>query len=403
MTANKSKQHYIPRFHLRNFNYGADYISLYNLLNDLYIPCASIKDQAYRKHFYDNDGSIEEALSIEECTWAKLVAHIIASESLPDHLTYEHIKLLQLMSVTESRTKRKAEIAQQGLQFLVDTLLEKNCLKDPNDASLVTAEWKDAPLLNVRTAYLSVPILFDLRLILLLNRTNREFITSDNPVILTNKLVSLQPFASHSGWACRGIVALLAISPNCMVVLYDSNVYACSAHRTRRTILLNNPDIIDDLNSAQVVKADENIYYSRKVSSEYIQQLVQQYGDLRISYRPSISTYVDKLDCNHEVWEHKYYPAFDFMSLSFLRIMKHIKTEYKSKSEIKAVDYRDSKLIEKHEHIIGKVLSGKIDFSQMQDEYLRLVELEQLEQDLGLDSVESLQERTFSFTKKKLL
>jgi hypothetical protein len=100
----------------------------------------------------------------------------------------------------------------------------------------------------------------DLNCTLLVNRTNEDFLTSDHPVALCNSLPSSSPFTT-SGFASRGLIMALPLSPHALILLTDAEVYKVAKSEHGVSLVTNRREIVD-LNLAQCFKAHENLYFA---------------------------------------------------------------------------------------------------------------------------------------------
>ena len=110
------------------------------------------------------------------------------------------------------------------------------------------------------TATACYPLLFDLTYKILVNRTNTEFVTSDNPVVLYNQLMSFRRHGSNTGFATKGLQIFLPIDPHHMILLYDDNVYSVGIEKNN-TVYINRNRDVEQLNVLQFCSASENIYF----------------------------------------------------------------------------------------------------------------------------------------------
>ena len=83
--ADKKKQHYVPRFYLKNFSNKSDEksIGIYNVKKNLFIPSGSLKDQNYIDYFYGKNGRIENSLQVIEGLSSSIIKDIITKKLLP--------------------------------------------------------------------------------------------------------------------------------------------------------------------------------------------------------------------------------------------------------------------------------------------------------------------------------
>jgi len=83
--ANKVKQHFVPRFHLRQLSNepGHKSIGLWDLRKEIFARHASLKNQAYSAYFYGKDAEIEDALAQIEGIVSQVLGKIIITQQLP--------------------------------------------------------------------------------------------------------------------------------------------------------------------------------------------------------------------------------------------------------------------------------------------------------------------------------
>ncbi|TDQ09143.1 uncharacterized protein DUF4238 [Phyllobacterium brassicacearum] len=71
----------------------------------------------------------------------------------------------------------------------------------------------------------------DLDIILLRNRTSRGFVTSDDPAVLTNRLLAQRQGADSTGIASTGVQLTMPLSPRVTLVCFDPSAYLVEAAR----------------------------------------------------------------------------------------------------------------------------------------------------------------------------
>ena len=105
------------------------------------------------------------------------------------------------------------------------------------------------------------PVVLDLQYKLLLNVSGVEFVTSDNPVILYNQLLSFRKGLSSTGLMSKGLQIFLPIGPDKMLFFYDQAVYRVG-NSHKRVIIVNNPKDVYELNVLQMSSSLKNIYFN---------------------------------------------------------------------------------------------------------------------------------------------
>lgn len=228
---NKENQHYVPQFYLRNFSDNGKNIGMFRFKDNLFIENASIKSVAYRKYLYGEDGQLEDILSKYENRWRIIIRKIIENQSIDKILTErERDSLLQFISVSQVRTSKLADDYIEFYETMsnVSEKMRKNHgVVDPNEYERQFKQMKEIP---TSLAVLGVLLegkeyLKNLFPVLLINKTNYDFITCDNPMIQYNQLYQYRNYRNNYGWGSAGIQIFLVLSPKIALCMYDPYVY----------------------------------------------------------------------------------------------------------------------------------------------------------------------------------
>ena len=70
-----------------------------------------------------------------------------------------------------------------------------------------------------------LPLVIDLKMDLLINRSTINYVTSDNPVVFYNQLFQEKNLSRGYGWGEYGIQFIIPVSPRIAICMYDSEVY----------------------------------------------------------------------------------------------------------------------------------------------------------------------------------
>jgi hypothetical protein len=119
---------------------------------------------------------------------------------------------------------------------------------------------KHPELESIRNGQNEAPVLADLCMKVLVNKTDVEFITSDSPVVLFNQWCQEWQLGGNEGYASSGLQIFFPISNHHTIVFYDNMVYV--AKKGDQAIDITSLDDIQAINSLQLLSADENLYYS---------------------------------------------------------------------------------------------------------------------------------------------
>ena len=107
----------------------------------------------------------------------------------------------------------------------------------------------------------------DLETCLILNEARREFITSDDPAIHTNRFHFQKLRKNSFGLGSAGAMLFLPLTPKLAFMAFDGNVYVGSS-RQSNTIAIRLDDEVSALNELQLLHARQNLYYRDATSGE---------------------------------------------------------------------------------------------------------------------------------------
>ncbi|GAA0673220.1 DUF4238 domain-containing protein [Rheinheimera tangshanensis] len=261
MASNKN-QHYVPQCYLRQFavDNSTSAINLFNIDREIFINSASLKKQCSKSYFYGDDLELERALQPIEGRYADIVREITRPNY---HLTDEHRKFLiffwrlQYMR-TEAASRRSIE--------MTDGMREVAGL-EPQEFKL---EMKEAVQLSMRNFVKARFVMNDLKVCLIKNKTKIDFITSDDPAVLTNKwhFLDKRTSGSNFGLGSAGVIILLPITPRILCIGFDSDVY--SIPHNKGWVDVKSEREIAIFNEHQYLSSRANIFYQDKYSQEQI-------------------------------------------------------------------------------------------------------------------------------------
>lgn len=261
MPENK-KHHYVPKFYLKRFSKDKKSICLYNFPRELKVANANLKNQCYKDYFYGKDKKAEHALAGMEGETSLLYGEIDKHGSLPPPLSQEHIAFIISMLIQYSRTKYSAEAMDE-----IHDKMFKQVFKEKIESELKGVNLDDYVVGIQDVARYSIGILvqfyphaLDLGYKLLINKTNTEFITSDNPVVMTNQLLSFRKVGSNTGLSSKGLQIFYPLSPDKLAIIYDYEVYRVGS-KNKIVIDITNEKDVYNLNALQGCSCHENIYF----------------------------------------------------------------------------------------------------------------------------------------------
>ena len=259
MPQNK-RQHYVPRFYLKRFSPDGKSINIWHLPGKQKIISASLRDQCYKDYFYSKELDVEKGLSINEEHMAYLLEVMEKRCVLPPPLSPEHLAIILYITMQHGRTKFAADQVNEMHDQVFKHLHRQPLKLKGIDIDHFDITINDAPLFTLGMLVQCYPLLLDLAYKLLLNKTDVDFVTSDNPVVLYNQLLSFRKFGSNAGLAQKGLQIFLPISSKIALFFYDYDVYTVG----KRHGLTVNVDLARDvyeLNTLQMCSALNCVYF----------------------------------------------------------------------------------------------------------------------------------------------
>lgn len=258
--ADKKRQHYVPRFYMREFADSNKKFSVLNLKTGERIEKVSYSSQCYKDYYYGSDGIWEEQLGEMENKWADVIRSILSYKAL----TTQDITLIkQFILYQRQRTYAEGEYLKQSRK---ETLVEcakmlyaNKGWKFDEEAMRVCEEratHDTTPAENLERAIGLTEFLEDLETTIITYKTNNELISSDTPVI------SINPFHKFTiGYGCMGLIMLVPISSHTLVVVYDSKMY--TQFRGQQYVEIHDDEEVNNLNILQYISAEKILFASR--------------------------------------------------------------------------------------------------------------------------------------------
>ena len=275
MTTQKKKaetknQHYVPQFYLRYFSVDKKNVGAYILESGQNIPSAPIKSQASRDYFYSDNIEMEKVLSNLEACAKKVLDKIIAAPTEPlskeDKDTLFDFTVIQL-----GRTEVQASCVKQWYEQRVRSLSDvfSQMSTDTGGDQGESLKEKVLHLIGEPPPFPAVysvaaheeisDIMRDLSVKILVNKTDKSFITSDNPVAKYNQFMERMRQEAYNLGA-RGLQIFFPLSPRIGVMYYDPKCYKLG-YKKREYVELNQGKDIDELNKLTSCNSGGLLYY----------------------------------------------------------------------------------------------------------------------------------------------
>lgn len=359
--AEKRNQHFIPRFYLKLFatDPGERMIGLFNVRTKKHVANASIRHQASADFYYGRDGVVEDVLCKLENSWRPTVRNILRDQQLPAAGSESAFHLLMLMLNLSARTAQAADEQVEMLEKFSKIILSKAPQVQGHIDSF-KLRMAEPNLIPMETAFSMAFVMFDMRSKLLLNRTGRPFITSDNPVVRTNPfLESLSPHSSNTGFACKGLQVFMPLSPMVQLVYYDGSVYKFGSLGPRSVDVTVNEDV-DSLNLLQCLSTNENLYFNSMAPSE-VERLLLASEPFRRSQKAAVTEYPSLDGSPDSIIHSQRQDPRCGLNLSFVRILEKARRYMPQR---KAVHVRNQRLCDIEHGLFEAVHSGKLTLAE---------------------------------------
>lgn len=258
--ANNKKQHYVPQFYLRRFSNDKKSINIWNISREHRIEHAKLKNQCYKNYFYGQENNLEEALSSVEAKAAQILREITGNDAALPLPLVDHFNLIVYVLLQYGRTLHSADTTNEAMDDLAKYVLQGSEAENNIDLSKIQIGLKNAPSFSLGIVASGYPYLLDLDYKLLVNKTRIEFVTSDNPVVLYNQLLSYRKFVSNTGLCTKGLQVFLPVDPHHVLLFYDRDVYTVGNKKTMIVEVRRSRDVVH-LNGLQVCAALNNVYF----------------------------------------------------------------------------------------------------------------------------------------------
>lgn len=132
---------------------------------------------------------------------------------------------------------------------------------------------------------MSSPLIEDLKLSLIKNTSDVEFLTSDYPVIRYNLWSIIRKLYSGWGMCNVGLMFFLPISPKFALIAYDPVIYKIK-NLQNNVVSINNKSAINEINSLMLLNSNENLFFSPNIPLHYIKRLISHMGDYMKPHDP---------------------------------------------------------------------------------------------------------------------
>jgi hypothetical protein len=272
--AENKKQHYVPKFYLKLFsnNLSNTHFKIFVKSANKIIPEGDLKNQAYENYFYGKDTIIEKEFSKIEDEVSRIVSEIIETKALPKAQTEDYNTLWLFTFLQNSRTKFSADETNEMIDQTIKTIF-KNDKRFKDKLDEAKFGYDNPVLLNLDTLINTILVTKDLKCKLIINKTKKPFVTSDNPIILYNQFLEQRNHQfGKCGLASKGLQVFYPLNPELAIIYYDEKVYKIG-FRKRDYVETSYEKDIESLNILQLLNSDKVIYSNEKASDYYLETL----------------------------------------------------------------------------------------------------------------------------------
>jgi len=254
----KVNQHYVPQFYLKNFANDEKKRSVagYALKTKTPICNIAIDETASKKYYYGDDLRVENWFAEMEGKWAQIVQNIISRKSFPINKD-DYWMLVYFVAISSVRVLKYGNVINKMINGVMEHGHRFGQVASPHTVSGHPISYMDSHLLK------NYDIYEKLKPLLLYNRTNQGFLTSDNPCVMYNQFFVSQnlPFYSirHGG-----VQLFMPISPCFCLCFYDGAAYKAISSTKGKVVKIAETAKITELNKLFLRNADMMVYYKQK-------------------------------------------------------------------------------------------------------------------------------------------
>lgn len=279
---NQKKQHYVPKFYMKEFSDNEGKFSVFNLDGNQLYEAVPYADQCYKNYYYGKDGLWENRLGEMETKWAT-VFHKLKNE---EEVYEEDILLIKQFALYQrQRTLAEGEYGNEERKEILKEIVKTYCVKrgwtfgeacEKVCADLVKRE--ATPIENLEISSRMEEMIDDLAVKVITYETNTQLISSDVPVIAIN------PFYKYSiGYGCMGLILFFPITVHKLVVIYDRKIYTSNNNEFYNT--LSSQEEVKNLNNMQYISAEKILFSRRKQELMEYEEINDNLKDQRVLNR----------------------------------------------------------------------------------------------------------------------
>jgi len=266
-----------------------------------HVPIVSIRDQCARDYMYGKELELERAFGELESAAAAVIRSIMSGNPAPDWGTSEFATLLVFMHFQWFRTpvalaRQNAWDGEMIRQLAKSDPRLPPELRDPLDRVRVSSGMQVAEGLFLAARHWV--LLEDLRMKVLRNISDLEFIIGDAPVVLHNQWCRRLRGWGSLGLACSGLQLLFPVSPEHLILLYDPDTY--DVEGATEIVSVSDDEEVHRLNYLQFAAADKAVFYRSAAMAPRVAEIPASVREDRLGVRAS--RFVSEADENSQLF-----------------------------------------------------------------------------------------------------
>ena len=262
MPAHKS-QHFVPRVYLAPFSVEGrgSAINLLNIRSGRTIANAPLRNQCARNYLYSpaSDMRLEKMLQELEGKYAEAQRTLDdpRAPAIGDIVGYLRMFTFVQHLRTDQAMRARKEIEERLYTSTFEGALGERA-PEPTHRDKTD---RDFMLDTMRVGMLNSEFTLDLKHCVIDNHSPIDFVTSDDPAVLTNRFLKQKHGHANFGFGSSGAMFVLPMSPRRLFLLYDGGVYTIP-DKTNGRLRIRREASVRAFNELQYIRAAENIYFA---------------------------------------------------------------------------------------------------------------------------------------------
>lgn len=276
-------QHFVPRALLRPFSVDGfgKAINLHLLAAGRPVFAAPLKSQCAKPYLYGQDGKLEQLLGDFEARYAHVLRELGDGHRAPTAngaWLLRYFMLLQSFRTAEQIRRGLARAKEMASFFRKAEEAHGNPWDPSQDP---TPDRAMTELMLAFAEQMQAGVLDDLKVTIIRNRTARDFLSSDDPAVTTNRWLLQRKRINIFGSNAAGLILMLPLGPRVLAMAYDPAVYHVPASAGPGLVDVRRETDVLAFNEHQYIRAAEAIYFRREEDAAAVATEVEVARPLR--------------------------------------------------------------------------------------------------------------------------